>query len=124
MIARHDTGPSASRGAGGGNAQVPARIAAALPRLAEAQWYATDTGRSVWDFAVEIGNLRLRANDLRWLIHMGFVEHGWEVTRLGAKTRSFRPDMGVTFGLRSCFVATAAGLSLAGACSRPRPRAH
>lgn len=92
--------------------QIPPRIAAVLPRLAEAQWYATDTGRNVWDFAVEIGSLGLRANDLRWLIYMGLVEHGWEITRVGAKARSFRPDMSITLSSRSCFVATATGLSM------------
>ncbi|MCX7428826.1 MAG: hypothetical protein NTW96_24770 [Planctomycetia bacterium] len=98
-----------------GNGHVPARIAAALVQLAEAQRYA---GRhNVWDFAVEVGSLRLSTNDLRWLIYKGLVEHGWEVTPVGAKTRSFRPDMGITLSQRSCFVATATGLSLAGACS-------
>jgi hypothetical protein len=99
-----------------GNGHVPARIAAALVQLAKAQRYAA-AGRNVWDFAVEIGSLRLSANDLRWLIYSGLVEHGWEVTRAGAKTRSFRPDMGITLSQRSCLVATATGLSLAATCS-------
>lgn len=98
-----------------GNGHVPARIVAALVQLAEAQRYAA--GRNAWDFALEIGSLHLSANDLRWLIYSGLVEHGWEVTRAGAKTRSFRPDMGITLSQRSCLVATATGLSLARACS-------
>lgn len=107
---------------GGSDVRVPPRIAAALSRLADAQWYTTDTGLNVWEFAVEIGSLGLRANDLRWLIHMGLVEHGWEITRVGVKTRSFRPDMGITLSSRSCFVATAAGLSLVDTCSARRAR--
>jgi hypothetical protein len=100
--------------------RVPARITTALSRLMQAQRYAASTGRDAWDFAVEIGSLGLRANDLRWLIYTGCVEHGWENTRVGAKNRSFRRDMGVTFTSRSCFVATAAGLALAGSAQKTR----
>ncbi len=105
------------RHAGGGNGQVSARIAAALIQLADAQRCAVADGQNVWEFAIEIGILGLHPTDLRSLIHKGLVQHGWEITRAGAKNRSFRLNMGVTLSQRSCFVATAAGLSLASACS-------
>jgi hypothetical protein len=74
-----------SRRDSGGNGHIPPRIAAALIQLAEARRYAA--GRSVWDFAVEIGSLCLNANDLRWLIYKGLVEHAWEITPAGRGAR-------------------------------------
>ena len=106
------------------NGQVPARIATAIIQLAEAQWH-TAVGRNAWDFAVEIGNLHVGPNDVRWLIYNGLVEHGWDVTPVGANNRSFRHNMRITLSQQSSFVATAAGLSLAGACSaaiKAKPR--
>jgi hypothetical protein len=113
-----DTLQSAQAGGSRGtvNDRVPATIAAALIQLAQAEPLVTAAGHNLWDFAIEIGNLRLGPNELRWLIYHGFVEHGWEITPIGAKNRSFRRNMGVTLGPRSCFVATPAGLSLASAC--------
>lgn len=118
MIIITQTAPQSPRmtNMGNGNGRVPPRIATTLIQLADAHQCAVSEGYNVWEFAVEIGVLNLHPTDVRFLIHKGLVEHGWETTRPGAKCRSFRPDMGITLSQRSCFIATAAGLSLARAC--------
>jgi hypothetical protein len=91
---------------------VPTEIAAALAKLAGVQPHATQASCSVWDLSIEIGSLGLEIAKIRVAYFMGLVEHAWETTRAGAKKRTFRPDMGVTFCSRSCFVATAPGLAI------------
>jgi hypothetical protein len=87
-----------------------------LAQLAEAFYYASDTRRDVWDFAVERDRLLatgLAPNDLRWLICKGYVLHAREVTRPGKEGRQFHPARGLIFAERSCFVLTGAGAAFA-----------
>ena len=65
-------------GSGGVDLNSP-RMRAALSLLVQASAYAHDVGRGIWDFAVEINELRrigLTVNDLRWLVCAGFIHHG------------------------------------------------
>jgi len=97
------------------------RASEALRLLLDAQAYAEDVGRSVWDFAVEIDSLRQTGctnSELRWLVCQGFVRHAPETTAGSAHTRSFRqsrPAPGLRFSAKSCFVLTPAGVPFAAA---------
>src|SRR4051812_36258918 len=69
------------------------RIRLALTLLKEARAAAAAVERDVWEFAVGLGQLRAAGvtdTDLRWLLCLGYVEHGLERTRGGARRRSFR----------------------------------
>ncbi|NLX97026.1 MAG: hypothetical protein GXY83_12700 [Rhodopirellula sp.] len=95
---------------------LSARRNDALRLLLEAQFYAADLRRSVWDFAVEISLLRktgLTSNDLRWLLCKGYVEHGREMTVSHETSRTFRRSSGLTFARRTCFVLTESGVEFA-----------
>ncbi len=94
---------------------TPLRIQPGLVQLAEAHDYARDVQADVWQYAVEIDSLRrlgLTPEDLRWLIDRGYVEHGCEITKAGDPARRFRRSRKSTFRQKTCFVVTAAGLSL------------
>jgi hypothetical protein len=87
-----------------------------MAELAEASQYAADSGRDVWDFAMEIRALRavgLTDNDFRWLICKEYVRHARETTPPGGSRRSFEPADELRFSERSCFVLTEAGLGRA-----------
>jgi hypothetical protein len=74
--------------------------------------YAAETGRDVWEFAVEIGELRgagMTNSDFRWLITKGFAQHGRETTLYDDPQRSFRPSEGLTFAKTTAFVLTSRG---------------
>ena len=91
------------------------QISTALMRLAKALDHASDAGRDRWDFAVEIQELLavgLTTSDLRWLVCKGYVEHAREITLPGEEGRAFHPTGNLTFVKRTCFVLTAAGLSV------------
>jgi hypothetical protein len=84
--------------------------------LLEAHRYAQDVQRPLWDFAVEIGELRkagLTHNDLRWLICKKYVEHARETTLAQEESRSFRRRRSLCFGRRTCFVLTLPGVGFA-----------
>lgn len=97
------------------------RASDALRLLLDAQAYAEDVGRSVWDFAVEIDSLRRTGctdSEIRWLVCKGFVRHASETTAGTAETRAFRqsrPAPGLQFTIQSCFVLTPAGSQFASA---------
>jgi hypothetical protein len=78
--------------------------------------------RDVWDFAVEIRELRdagLSDTDLRWLICSGYVEHGIETVKPKGKGRSFRCLTNPALTPETCFVLTARGLQLSeGDCGK------
>jgi hypothetical protein len=96
--------------------EVPTRIRPALAVLFEAFQYAQQTGGDEWEFAVEISQLAeigLTLNDFRWLVRQGLVEHQREVTLEGDDGRAFRPTGDLTFPLATCFILTAAGVSIA-----------
>lgn len=116
------TSPSATTPA------VARRVGNALAVLVEAHDYAADLGVDVWDFAVELRELKalkLTNGDLRWLVLKGFVEQACETTLPGEERRSFRAVRGLTFTKRTCFVITPAGLdaAAAGVDREPRPAA-
>jgi hypothetical protein len=83
-----------------------------LEALAEAHRFARDLNASLWDFAVEISELRrwrISNSGLRWLVLGGFAEHGIETTRSDSPKRTFRHPHRMLFGRRSCFVITERG---------------
>lgn len=104
---------------------ISPRIRAALALLMEAHEYARDAACEVWDFAVEIQELRtigLCRSDFRWLSCKGYVEHAREITRRREESRTFRQGRRLRFTSRTCFVLTQAGLELArGVCDESRP---
>jgi hypothetical protein len=84
--------------------------------LANAESCAQGTESSPWEFAVELEVLiaeGLTANDVRWLVKMGYVEHAYELTRSHETTRRFRSCCNLGFGKRTCFILTASGAMLA-----------
>jgi hypothetical protein len=90
--------------------------AAALGLLLEAYDYARQLEKDVWDFAVEIGPLReagLTNNHLRWLLCLGYAEHGIEQTRLGTVRRQFSRVDNLSLTDGACFVLTEAGAAYA-----------
>jgi hypothetical protein len=102
-----------------GNGQQPSRVSVsfqigqALSLLLQGCRYAEATGRSIWDYAVEIQdlkNLGLTSNDLRWMVCQDWVEHGGEVSLFGEVARGFEPECPLSFSPRSCFVLKDKGL--------------
>jgi hypothetical protein len=95
---------------------MPARIRDALGLLLQAHQYAQELARDCWDFAVEITSLRavgLSNSDLRWLVCKACVEHAVETTPFGRGRRSFQASRELSFGERTCFVLTRAGVQSA-----------
>jgi len=87
-----------------------------LARLLEAKRFADDVDADVWDFAVELPELRAAGtttSEFRWLARKGLVLFARETTLPGDPTRSFRPLAGVTFPRRSCCVITSSGAEAA-----------
>src|SRR5215471_16780852 len=74
--------------------------------LLEAAETAQELQRDVWDFAVEIHNLRsagLTNTDLRRLVCNGYVEQAIEITRPLEVRRTFQAAGNLMLGERSCF---------------------
>jgi len=89
------------------------RAVAGLRQLLQSWHYAEDVGADVWQFAVDLAELKslgLTSSDLRWLILKGYADHARETTLAGDAERSFRPTPSVAFSKRTCFVITAAGI--------------
>jgi hypothetical protein len=89
-------------------------IERALVGLRQAYDYALDVERDIWDFAVEIEELRqtgLTDSDLRWLVCKGFVEHRMEMTTAEDQKRVFRTASELKFDARSSFVLTSLGVA-------------
>jgi hypothetical protein len=92
------------------------RIIAGLTFLLQAREYADDVQTDLWDFALELRELRsveLGNSDLRWLVMKGYVEHARETTLPGEAQRSFRRTKGLSFNKKTCFVLTDAGAEAA-----------
>ncbi len=95
--------------------QFPQKIQFAIEILREASDYADRTTGDPWEFAVEIQELRdlgLAANDLRFLVRKGLVEHAREVTGVGQDGRNFQQTGDLTFTKRTCFILTQDGVAL------------
>ena len=94
---------------------IAPRIQPGIVQLAEAYDYAYDVRADRWQYAVEIHSLRrlgLTARDFKWLVSNGYAKHAREVTKPADRTRKFRAGRKLVFTDESCFVATAAGMSL------------
>ena len=91
-------------------------VKAGLSLLLKASDYALDAGCDRWQLAVAIQQLRdvgLPTLDLRWLVCKGYVEHAFEVTLPGEKSRAFRPLKTLSFQKRSCVLLSQAGIDFA-----------
>ncbi len=89
---------------------------AALRLLQGAHCAASQAGRDVWQFAVDLAELRAAGasgSDLRSLLCEGYVAHAEELCDPGAAERTFRTLPSLVLLERSCFVLTPAGLALA-----------
>jgi hypothetical protein len=86
----------------------------ALCLLCEAWDAARAENQDIWQFAVEIDELRalgLGHTELRRLLCRGLLEHAVENTEVGACQRSFRPLKALVFSEQTCFVLTGKGLA-------------
>ena len=95
--------------------ELALRLHTALTRLRLSYDYARDLDLDLWDFAVEIQELRAEGvsnNDLRWLVCKGFVLHADEITSLGDNRRTFQTIGRLNFCKRTCFVLTEEGAKL------------
>ena len=84
----------------------------AVELLAEAYECARALGKDVWEFAVEVGTLRVGGptnTALRWLLEMGYAAHAIEVPRPEEGRRTFRPVLNLGIPDGACFVLTPAG---------------
>ncbi|OAI54591.1 hypothetical protein AYO44_03355 [Planctomycetaceae bacterium SCGC AG-212-F19] len=82
-----------------------------------ARQYAAQAGRTVWEFAVELRVLTalgLTSNDLRWLLHQGYVQHAREITKPGSARREFEHIANFMLPEGACFVLTDQGFDLLG----------
>src|SRR5262245_18416641 len=85
----------------------------AICRLLKAYNYAADTGRSPWEFAVTIGELRrdgVSESELRWLACRGYIDHAQEVPTSGNE-RAFDRHVSLRLSKRSAFVITNSGIT-------------
>src|SRR5262249_31623346 len=85
----------------------------AICRLLKAHNYAADTGRSPWEFAVTIGELRrdgVSESELRWLACRGYIDHAPEVPTTGNERASDR-HVSLRLSKRSAFVITNSGVA-------------
>jgi hypothetical protein len=95
---------------------LDSNLRAGLARLLKAYDYSLDAKTDVWDFALEIDALYaqgLMISDLRWLVVKGLVMHGWEMSDLNDRHRSFRPSDGLKFVAETCMVLTPKGAAFA-----------
>lgn len=115
----------------GVSASMAERVLASCRRglliLLEAFESAKELHYDVWDFAVEIQNLRsagLTGSDLRWLLCKGYVEQAIENTQPKAAQRTFQPLGNLMLGEASCFVLTMAGVTLVRGGNSAVPAGH
>lgn len=85
----------------------------AFKLLLQAQWCAADCSLDIWDFALEVGELRrhgVSSTDLRLLVCKGYAQHGYECLGHGQDNRQFQKAISLRVTDRSCFTLTPAGL--------------
>ncbi|MEE8451959.1 MAG: hypothetical protein V3R99_08590 [Thermoguttaceae bacterium] len=88
----------------------------ALQRLLEAYQCAGELKRSVWDFAVEIEELRRSGctnSEIRWLVCKGFVANAREIPAKDRAHRAFDQQGNLAFDERTCFALTEVGVPVA-----------
>jgi hypothetical protein len=91
------------------------RVRSALNSLRDARLYAQRTGSDVWDFAVEINELKvhgLTTNDLRWLVSVNAIEHARDISQSSDQKRVFERCNNLSFGEDACFILTTRGLEI------------
>jgi hypothetical protein len=94
--------------------RLPRSTEQAINRLTKACYLAKDAGRSIWEFAVTIAELRrdgVSESDLRWLVCRGYVEHATEVTTTNCCERTFDRHVSLRFCKRTAFVIISAGVA-------------
>lgn len=94
---------------------IAEHVGEALQLLARALSYAEDSGRSVWDFAVEIDRLQtlgVSECELRWLVCKGFVTNAQDVSDPKQDGRQFTGQGCLRFSSNTCFVLTDGGRPL------------
>src|SRR5438128_2711317 len=99
-----------------GAKEVAIGLRRALALLLQGYDYGQELGRPVWEFAVEIAELKAAGatnNDLRWLAHRGYAEHAIEKAANGSGRPCFGPVGGPLLDARTCFVLTATGVAFA-----------
>ena len=107
--------------------EIVRRAGKAMDTLVKAHQFACELARGVWDFAVEIGELRelgLTNSDLRWLICAGLVTRGEERESTADGPRRFQRGGALTLTEKSCFVLTEAGIALFQATLGDPPHGH
>ncbi len=88
----------------------------ALRLLSEAWLAARLQGQDVWQFAVEIEQLRalgVSYTDMRCLVYWNYLEHAQERTTARSSQRVFQPLHALVLPKRTCFVLTAKGREVA-----------
>jgi hypothetical protein len=88
----------------------------ALRLLSEAWLAARSQRQDVWQFAVEIEQLRalgLSYTDVRCLLYWNYLEHAQERTTARSSQRIFLPLKALVLPKRTCFVLTAKGREIA-----------
>ena len=96
--------------------QLDARFKRCLALLKEGSDYAEQANCDLWDFAVEIEELReleLSVNDLRFLVRLQLLDHASELKASVTNGRRFRSTGPMHFTNRTCFVLTQTGMVLA-----------
>jgi hypothetical protein len=94
-----------------------------LRLLWEAWSSACSAGVDVWQFALEIEQLRilgLSHNDLRYLLYWGYLDHARERTTARMGQRLFQPLHSLVLPKRTCFVLTAKGREAVSELTTPR----
>jgi hypothetical protein len=92
-----------------------ARIETALRLLREAFDAAVQLRRDVWEFAVDVRELLaagVTGTDLRWLLCLGYAEHGVETVNLSDTRRRIRCLSSLALTEGTCFVLTDKGAQL------------
>ncbi len=83
-----------------------------LCRLYHARELALDCGQTVWDFAIEIGDLQqtgISSEQLRWLVAKQLIGHATEEPANGQPGRRFNSFGGFRLSSASCFSLTETG---------------
>ncbi len=96
----------------GNGSLLPGLARDGLALLARARAYAEEAARPIWDFAVEIDDLRragLSPNDLRWLVCKDYVHHARDTTTENHQKRRFAQRGFLRFTPSACFVLTERG---------------
>jgi hypothetical protein len=96
--------------------KVRSHLYESLSLLLQAHEYAIELNQDSWDLAVELPVLReakLSNSDLRWLVGVGYVEHGLEITGPTDRMRQFRRTPLVNFSDATCLVLTPSGVAAA-----------